>query len=336
MTDILVANIGSYPRIGEEKDQQRYRRGHAHFESKQISAHAFRDVEQSVIQEIVHEQINAQIDEVTDGLVSWQDPISHFCKNVAGIERGGLMPYFNSNFYYRQPRFTSTPRFKGPVIAAEYQYAQSISSKPVRAVVTGPMTLALHTDATAKNYGATIKRNDFFVDVIREEIAALVKVGAKTIQIDEPSLVTNPDTFAWAKKNFEKMIPKGPAVTFAVSLGFGPLAKLWRLLDELPVQQIVLDFTWDGDALFAQMLNKPGTKEIGLGIVNSRNTLEEQAHKLSTAVSRWREKTTASRIFLTPSTGLEFVPRPKALRKLQILRDVRDEVLSSHETIGTH
>jgi hypothetical protein len=72
MPELRTAHIGSYPRIGESKDQQRYRRGYGHFERKEISAHAFRDVEQSVIHELILEQIAAGVDEVTDALLQQQ------------------------------------------------------------------------------------------------------------------------------------------------------------------------------------------------------------------------------------------------------------------------
>jgi methionine synthase II (cobalamin-independent) len=84
MTQILAANTGGFPRIGENKDEQRYRRGMTHWLKKEISAHAFRDVEQSVIQEVIREQIDAGLDEITDGLIGWPDPISFFCQNISG------------------------------------------------------------------------------------------------------------------------------------------------------------------------------------------------------------------------------------------------------------
>src|SRR5204863_694217 len=98
MMRLLTANIGSYPRIGEHKDHERHRRGMTHFLNKDISAHAFRDVEQSVIHEAINEQIEAGLDEITDGLISWQDPISHFCAKMNGFKITGLARYFDTNF----------------------------------------------------------------------------------------------------------------------------------------------------------------------------------------------------------------------------------------------
>src|SRR5688572_23029935 len=119
MIQLRTASIGSYPRIGEEKDQQRHRRALTHFQNKEISAHALRDVEQSVIQEVVREQISAGLDEVTHGLITWQDPISHFCGNLGGVKIGGLTRFFDTNFYYRLPEITAKPKFKAAKAAPE-------------------------------------------------------------------------------------------------------------------------------------------------------------------------------------------------------------------------
>src|ERR1700679_2065113 len=65
MAQLLIANVGSLPRVGDDKDEQRHRRARAHFERKEISAHAFRDVEQSITQELVQRQLTYGLDEIT-------------------------------------------------------------------------------------------------------------------------------------------------------------------------------------------------------------------------------------------------------------------------------
>jgi 5-methyltetrahydropteroyltriglutamate--homocysteine methyltransferase len=140
MSQILTANIGSTPRIGEEKDQQRHRRASHHVARKEISAHAFSDVQQSVTQDAVHEQIALGLDEITNGLVTWNDAISPFCEHLGGVECRGVARYFEHNFYYRVPVIVGKPQIKNSTLADDYAYAQSISIKPVRAILTGPHT----------------------------------------------------------------------------------------------------------------------------------------------------------------------------------------------------
>lgn len=324
MKTLITSNIGSLPRIGEEKDHQRFRRGYGHFERKEISAHAFRDVQQSVIHELIREQENCELDEVTDGLVSWNDPISHFCNHHTGFELAGLTRYFQTNFYYRRPLIVSTPRFKGPLLAREYEFAKTITRKPVRAVLTGPYTLASHTGSTLKSFKKLASRLDFFTSVIAQEVKALVAAGALIIQIDEPSLAAKPEDLRLVQKCLETIAPFKQNAKIILALYFSPLASLWKGLQSLPVDGINVDLTIDGAALFKNMEGAPGQKEIGLGLVDALNTKLESVETLIPLVQRWLEVTPADITRLTPSAGLELLPRGAALGKLAALNKLRN------------
>lgn len=336
MSSLILANIGSFPRVGEDKDHQRYRRGYGHFERKEISAHAFRDVVQSVVQEIVRDQETCFLDQVTDGLVSWEDPISHFCKNVSNVKRTGLARYFNTNFYVRRPSFTSKPRFNGPVVADEFLFSKTVTMKTVRAVVTGPITLAAHTDADFKPYAQATTRAEFFTDVICEEVEALAAAGAKVIQIDEPCLGAPGASLKLAHKLLTKIAAKKGAATLTLAIYFFPLAKLWNALQTLPVDGLQVDMTKDGEALFKTMLAKPGTKEVGLGILDSLNTKLEPVEKTAEMVKRWIDVSPATSVTVTPSAGLEFLPRASALAKLGVLNALRSQLQPSAEPMAAN
>lgn len=336
MTQISIANIGNYPRIGEDKDQQRYRRGFGHFERKDISAHAFRDVEQSVAQEIIREQLLCNLDEVTDGLIGWQDPISHFCKNVVGIETAGLARYLNTNFYYRVPVIVSKPRMKEPILAKEFQFAQSVSNKPIRAVITGPLTLAAHVASDIKSFEKISDRIKFFTALVKKEIKSLLGAGARTIQIDEPFLPLLPTALPWVRKSLEEIIPEETSAKFILALYFSPLANLWDALQTLPVQGFNLDFTSDGAKLYRAVLEKPGTKEIGFGLIDARSTKMETVEAVAQMLRRWMERNPNRDCTLTPSAGLELLPRNTAFEKLSLLLKVRNILMPSARPETVH
>ena len=309
--------------MGEDKDHQRHRRGSAHFERKEISAHGFRDVVQSVAQEIIRDQESCFLDQVTDGLVTWQDPISHFCTNATGFERTGLTRYFNTNFYYRRPRIISKPRFNGAIITPEFQFAQSVTSKTVRAVLTGPLTLAAHTDAASGTFTKLPARAALFTDVIANEVEALARAGAKIIQIDEPSLAAPGGDLKLATKALDKIAAKKGNAKLVLAIYFFPLARLWNALQSLPVDGLHLDMTADGGPLLQKMLANPGVKEIGLGLLDALSTRLEPVERMADTARRWCDVTPAATVTVGPSGGLEFLPRSSALATLGLLHGVR-------------
>ncbi len=326
MTQILTANIGSYPRIGESKDQQRHRRGMSHFLNKDISAHALRDVEQSVIQEVVQEQVQAGMDEITDGLIHWQDPISHLCSKMTGFKITGIKRYFDTNFYFRLPVITSKPKKKTPFLVDEFLYVRGLSTKNVRMVLPGPLTLALHTESTIKPFDKLAARIQFFTDVLADEISALVSKGASSIQIDEPSLLLYPAEFKWFEKAVTQFIKSVKPARLNLAFYFNsPLALLPQLLT-LPVDSLNLDLTLDGKKIFEKLIQGNPAKDIGLGCVNARNTRMEAIDPLLNLINNWLDKATSDRCYLTPSCGLEFLPREQAFAKLKLLAKLKQEL----------
>lgn len=322
MSQLLAASIGSYPRTGEDKDQQRYPRALGHFERKEISAHALRDVEQSVVQEIIREQLDAGVDEATDGLISWPDPISRFTRHLSATKLTGLARYFNNNFYYRVPVITGKPRIGPAISAAEFRFARGISNKPVRAVLTGPITLALHARATAKPYDKLATRVDFFTDVIAQEVAALASENAPVIQIDEPSLTVQPDCLALLKGAAGKLAASKGRSRLALAVYFGSSVPLIDSLKDLPFDVWQVDVISDPAAL-DKLKAAPHTVAVGIGIVDARSTRLEPVEATADMVGRWLSARGESTNYLSPSCGLEFLPRKSAAAKLHRLAEIR-------------
>jgi len=96
--------VGSYPRVSDSPEGQRLRRAIARWERQEISREGLRAVQVDVLREVVREQAAAGLDLVTDGQVTWYDPLSHFAAKLDGFEVGALERYFDTNTYYRQPK----------------------------------------------------------------------------------------------------------------------------------------------------------------------------------------------------------------------------------------
>lgn len=330
MTNIILANIGSYPRIGEDKDQQRYRRGYLNFQNKEISSHAFKDVEQSVIQEIIKEQILTGLDEVTDGLICWQDPISHLCKNISGIHLNGYDRYFDTNFYFSRPIITKKPKLKAPQLFNELAFAKKVSAKPLRSVMTGPYTLAQHCSTRVKTFEKLTSRLSFFTDVITKEIQALTNEGATKIQIDEPSLTTNPADAALLKKSFEQFSKAAGSAKLILGLSFGPAADVLKHVATFPLAGLQLDFTFDGKKLFEKILTLPSNLDIGFGLINARSIKMDPIDPILNMIRTYIEKKSPTTCTITPSTGLEFLPRSVVIAKLGLMAKIKAELSAPH------
>lgn len=330
MTIALIANIGSYPRIGDQKDHQRHRRGVMNFQNKEISAHAFRDVEQSVIQEVIGEQLAAGLDEVTDGLVSWHDPISHFSRKISGFKITGLHRFFDTNFYYRDPVLSGMPKKKEPFILPEFQFAKQNSPKTVRAILTGPLTLACHTHSDLKSFEKIEKRVALFTEMLADEIKRLESAGCVSIQIDEPSILQFPQHMKLLANALKKFSAVKKTAKLTLAVYFGATAPLFSALTQLPIDALQMDFTYDGKRLWDELMKSRSSLTMGLGLINARNTRMEPIDPLLHQIRAWIEARQPSEFFITPSAGLEYLPRDVAFNKIKLITKLREEALLLH------
>ncbi|MDI6643365.1 MAG: hypothetical protein QMD95_04895, partial [Candidatus Hodarchaeaceae archaeon] len=200
--ELLTASTGSYPRIGDRPEQQRHRLAYAQRERGEISSEEFERVQDEVTREVIEEQARAGLDIITDGQVRWYDPISHFARRLEGCEINGLLRFFDTNFYFRQPVVKSKLMAREPVLKREFEFAKGVSPKPVKPVVTGPYTLAkLSINRRGDDFQSIL---DDFTEVIAREIRGLAAAGAELIQIDEPAILKNLDDFQIFKKAVER------------------------------------------------------------------------------------------------------------------------------------
>ncbi len=308
--------VGSYPRIGDTHEEQVLRRAIARFDQGEATDADVRAAERAVTRAVLQEQAEAGVDVVTDGQVAWYDSQSHIAGRFEGVEIGGLVRYFDTNTYCRQPTVTAPVRWKAPVLLEEWQFAQDATRAPVKAVLTGPVTLTRL--ALDRHYGKRKALAMDFAQALAEEVAGFRSAGAMHIQVDEPVLTRHPEDLSLVAETLEVLaIRKGPA-ELTLATYFGDVAGIYRDLLELPADVIGLDLV-QGAKTWAQVGKHGSEKPLALGLVDARNTRLEDPKALAARVAPLRDSVDLERSFLSPSNGLEFLPRDTARRKLSVL-----------------
>jgi 5-methyltetrahydropteroyltriglutamate--homocysteine methyltransferase len=313
--EILTASVGSYPRIGDRPEQQRHRQAHVKRELGEMSEEEFERVQDEVTREVIEEQVKAGLDVVTDGQVRWYDPISHFTRKLEGCEINGLLRFFDTNFYFRQPVVKGGLSRREPVMSREFLFAEKVSSRPVKPVVTGPYTLAkLSINRSGEGFQSLV---DEFAEFIAQEVSELARAGAGLIQIDEPAILRNPSDFQIFREAIERVVAYKNGARLALYTYFGDAAPLYEQLLELPVDALGFDFTYS-PKLPGAIAGLGCEKDLGLGLIDGRNTrLEDEGAVLDT-LKLILPKVEAERVYVGTSCGLgEYLPREIAFRKLQ-------------------
>jgi 5-methyltetrahydropteroyltriglutamate--homocysteine methyltransferase len=305
--------VGSYPKIPNRPRPARLRQAIARRERGEIGGDEVRRVQDEVTIEVIGEQIEAGLDVVTDGQVRWDDDQTYIAQRLQGFEIGGLERYYDTNTYYRQPQVTGAVGWTAPILVADYEFAARHSEKPVKAVLTGPCTLAALS--ANSHYG---DRRSLLMDLataLNQEAKALAAAGAPIVQLNEPAIVKSKDDAPLFLEALARTLD-GVSAETALYTWFGDAGGILPGLLELPVGTIGLDFVW-GPGNWEALRRGAFDKALGFGIVDARNTRLETAEEIAESVKRVCEVVPAERLYVNPSCGLEYLPREVAFEKLK-------------------
>jgi 5-methyltetrahydropteroyltriglutamate--homocysteine methyltransferase len=308
--------VGTYPRIGDTFGEQSLRRAIARFDKGEIDESQLRASEREVTTAVLREQDAAGIDVVTDGQIGWYDSQSHIARKLRSVEITGLARYFDTNTYYRQPFVRGPVAWDGPILVDEWAFAQSVSRAPVKAVLTGPFTLA--SLAVDQHYRDRRKLTAELAAALAEETAALVNAGARHIQVDEPALTLHPKEVRLALQGLEEIAArKGPAI-LTLFIYFGDVTGIFSDLEAAPTDFLGLDLV-QGAKTWEVLVKSGSAKSLVLGVLDARNTKREDPRDVAKRILALEGKVDLGSSYLSPSNGLEFLPRDKAREKLRVL-----------------
>jgi 5-methyltetrahydropteroyltriglutamate--homocysteine methyltransferase len=204
-----------------------------------------------------------------------------------------------------------------------YEFAQSLTEKPVKGMLTGPYTM---TDWSFNEYYPSRRDTILaFAQVIREEAEDLQRAGARYIQIDEPALSTRPDELPVAIEAMH-IVTDGLKAKTISHMCYGDFETIYPGLLELPVQQLDLEAANNDFALIELIRKHPFTKEIALGVVDSHDHRIETKDEVVAGIRRALEVLRPEQVLIDPDCGLKTRSWQEAERKLAVIVEAANQV----------
>jgi 5-methyltetrahydropteroyltriglutamate--homocysteine methyltransferase len=326
--ELSLCNHSSYPRIGDDAEHQLLRRTIAQRDKGEKTDEAVWAAQDRMTELALAEQVEAGLDLVTDGQIRWHDPISHLAAKLCGVRINGLSRFFDTNFYFRRPVVQGKLERTEPLLLEEFRFAQEKSARSVKAVLTGPYTLARYSVEETGSAGGFDKMLEGYTAALAAEIAELAAAGAKVIQVEEPALLKCLDDFPRFEQSFSALAMSKDSAQLALVFYFGDPAPIYDHLQTLPVDLLGLDFTYNPD-LVDRVASKGTARTLVLGLVDGRNTRLEDPEDAARQLEKLARGADLNRAYLSPSCGLEFLPRDRARQKLKHLAVIRNTFLGS-------
>ena len=324
---MLATAVSHYPKVGDGPGQQRLRQAINKRDRGEFDQAEVESIAADLTVDVLREQADAGLDLVTDGQIRWQDPVTYIARGLGGFEITGLLRWFESNTYFRQPLATGPIEWKKPVLVDDYRFAREHSDRPVKAIVTGPYTIA--TLSHTRHHGT---HRDFVLDTARalnQELRALAAEQPAWIQVDEPAIANNPSVryprdFGLFSEAMN-VLTDGVSAPLSLYVYHGSAEDVPGLLD-LPFGLFGFDLV-QGAASWALLDRWPSGKGLGLGVVDARNVRLEDPARLAEAVQRGVRAAGADNVHVSPSCGLEFLPRDVARAKLGRVAEAAHELV---------
>ncbi len=322
--DVATTVVGSYPKPPDEGRPFALRSMLHALERGAAGPDELQATRRELAREVIAEQEAAGIDIVTDGQVGWDDLVTPFARRMSGFRIGGLLRFFDNNVYYRRPVCIGPVEWRGPASVDDWCWAVSVAAKPVKAVIPGPVTFArLALDEFYDDHPAFVGA---ISEVLAQEAFELEAAGANSIQIDEPALLGAPEDLDLAIDAIGRITGGLEKATTILCTYFGDAKRLGASLFRVPVDTFGLDFV-SGPANEEVVRDLPADKKLQAGIADARNTSLESSEQLRERIEDLgRVLDDGGRLTVSPSAGLEFLPREKARAKLERLSEAASSV----------
>ncbi|TFY58410.1 hypothetical protein EVJ58_g6429 [Rhodofomes roseus] len=176
-----TTTIGSFPQTAE------IRAARAKLNKKQIGEAEYEEFIKKEIEYVVRFQERIGLDLLVHGEPERNDMVQYFGEQFQGFvfTQNGWVQSYGSR-YVRPPIIVSDVSRPHPVTVKWSSYAQSVTSKPMKGMLTGPVTI-LNWSFPRADISRELQCMQLAL-ALRDEVVDLEKAGIKAVQVDEPAL----------------------------------------------------------------------------------------------------------------------------------------------------
>ena len=286
--------------------------------------------------EVIKDQLNCGIDIITDGEIKRENYIHYHCRHLNGINFNTLTEKVarTGNYKCWLPTVTNKITATDPFLVDEWKNNQSLSDKPIKITIPGPMTI---TDTIANTYYKSDEEMGYDLAIaINTEIKRLVDAGCKYIQVDEPLFARKPDNaLAFGIKNLEKCFEEinqsdvekithiccgYPDKIDAENYPKAPLdsyTKIAKALDNSKIDSVSIEDAHRYNDL-SLLKNYKNTKII-FGVIKIASSKIETVEEIENRMKETLKFISKEQLIVAPDCGLGHLSRELAIKKLKIM-----------------
>ncbi|QIS16142.1 5-methyltetrahydropteroyltriglutamate--homocysteine S-methyltransferase [Nocardia arthritidis] len=309
---VPTTTLGSFPQTNRIR-QARYDLGQG-----RLSYEEYRKRIEAEIESTIRLQEDIGLDVLVHGEHERNDMIQYFAELLDGFATThfGWVQVYGSRCV-RPPILYGDVARPAPMSVEWISYAQSLTDKPVKGMVTGPVTMIARS--FVRQDQPLHETADQVALAIRDELADLERAGIAIIQVDEPAiremLPLRPEGRAeylrWAVGAF-RLATSGvaPETQIHTHIGYSGRAEVVEAIEELDADVTAIVATrsieWVLKALKTDSASGHGLSHgVGPGVYESRSARIPDIDELDELLTAAAEAVTPERLWANPDGGLK-------------------------------
>jgi 5-methyltetrahydropteroyltriglutamate--homocysteine methyltransferase len=325
----------------------------------------FKKVEDRAVDEAVSLQERVGLDVLTDGEMRRYAFYGHLIDAVEGFDKygGWAIPFRDEKgekLVLQRPVVVSKLRRKRPLCAEEFTYLRARTKKPAKTTMISAQQAAAYYDAQKSSaaYPNVEAYLSDLVDILRDEVEELIRLGCAYIQIDSPqyTALLDPDLREGYRKRGNDpdrlldlsiemdnaVIGHHPGITFGLHLcrgnnqskfyaagDYGPITKVFQ---RTRFDRFLLEYDDERSGGFEPLRQVPEDRTVVLGLVSSKKPALETKSELKQRIDSAAKFVSLDRLALSPQCGFastmegNLVTQEHQELKLKLVVDTAREV----------
>lgn len=330
-----TTTIGSFPQTAE------LRTARADLRAGRLDAAGYEERIKAEIRDVLAFQEKAGIDVLVHGEPERNDMVQYFAEQLTGYlatQHGWVQSY--GTRYVRPPVLAGDISRPEPMTVPWTSYAQSQTDRPVKGMLTGPVTmLAWSFVRDDQPLGDTARQVAL---ALRDEVNDLEQGGSSVIQVDEPALretlplraTGHPAYLAWATEAF-RLTTSGvqDRTQIHTHMCYAEFGDIVQAIDDLDADVISLEAARSHMQVARELAAHGYPREAGPGVYDIHSPRVPSAEEAAALLRKGLEAIPAERLWVNPDCGLKTRGWPETRASLENLvaaaRTVRTELAGS-------
>ncbi len=301
-----ATTIGSFPQTSE------VRRMRARHKKGEVTSEEYNGFIKAAIADLIRFQEEVDLDVFVHGEFERTDMVEFFAQGLDGIATttsGWVISY--GSRVYRPPIIFGDVSRPAPMTVEEVAYAQSLTDKPVKGMLTGPITILSWSFA----------RTDILQDQIanqialclKEEIQDYIKAGVRIVQIDEPAYREKAPLkkrewdkyFQWASRAFNIASAVDEHTQIHTHMCYSSFEEIIESILKLNFDVISIEASRSEVGVLHGINKGSFDRQIGLGVWDIHSPSVPEVEEMQHIIQQSLEVFDREQVWINPDCGLK-------------------------------